>query len=98
MTSTMQHQKAGKTLITLWYAKHRNIPVEGIEVAVERGASQGRAGIYRLSTKLTVTGALSAAQPDDLPRAAQNNQSYGHFCLEARQRRNTLDRGDFPHP
>lgn len=77
MTSTMQHQKAGKTLITLWYAKHRNIPVEGIEVALERGTSQGRAGIYRLSTKLTITGALSAAQPDDLPRAAQNNQSYG---------------------
>jgi signal transduction histidine kinase len=64
---------ARKALTTLWYAKHRNIPLEGIEVVVERGASQGRAGIYPLSTKLTLTGALSAAQPDDLLRAAQNN-------------------------
>jgi putative redox protein len=62
---------ACKALTTLWYAKHRNIPVEGIEVAVERDASQERAGIYRLSTKLTLTGALSDAQRDDLLRAAQ---------------------------
>jgi len=42
---------ACKALTVLWYAKHKDIPVEGIEVSVERDASQERAGIYRLSTR-----------------------------------------------
>jgi putative redox protein len=59
-------------LTVLWYAKHKIIPVGGIEVAVERDASQERTGIYRLSTKLTLTGALSAAQREELLHAARN--------------------------
>jgi putative redox protein len=47
---------ACKALTVLWYAKHKDIPVEGIEVSVERDASQERAGIYRLSTALSLTG------------------------------------------
>ena len=62
---------ACKALTVLWYAKHKDIPVEGIEVSVERDASQERAGIYRLSTELTLTGALSAAQRDELLRVAR---------------------------
>jgi putative redox protein len=62
---------ACEALTTLLYAKRRNIPVEGIEVAVERDASEERAGIYRLSTKLTLTGTLSTAQREDLLRVAQ---------------------------
>ena len=58
-------------LTMLWYAKRKNIPVEGIEVSVERDASQERAGIYRLSAALTLTGDLSAAQREELRRAAQ---------------------------
>ena len=58
-------------LTVLWYAKHKTIPVEGIEVSVERDASQERAGIYRLSAALTLTGDLSAAQREELLRAAQ---------------------------
>jgi putative redox protein len=58
-------------LTVLWYAKHKKIPVEGIEVSVERDASQERAGIYRLSAALTLTGDLSAAQREELLRAAQ---------------------------
>ena len=58
-------------LTALWYAKHKNIPVEGIEVSVERDASQERAGIYRLSAALTLTGDLSATQREELLRAAQ---------------------------
>jgi putative redox protein len=53
------------------YAKHKNIPVEGIEVSIERDASQERAGIYRLSATLTLTGALSTQQQEELLRAAQ---------------------------
>ena len=58
-------------LTVRWYAKRKNIPVEGLEVSVERDASRERAGIYRLSTALTLTGDLSAAQRDELRRAAQ---------------------------
>src|SRR6202035_3995854 len=49
-------------LTVLWYAKHKNIPVESIEVSVERDASQERTGIYRLSAALMLTGDLSAKQ------------------------------------
>ena len=62
---------ACKALTVLWYAKRKNIPVEGIEVSVERDASQERAGIYRLSAALTLTGDLSAAQREELLRVAQ---------------------------
>jgi putative redox protein len=58
-------------LTVLWYAKHRKIPVEGIEVSVERDATQERAGIYRLSAALKLTGNLNAAQREELLRAAQ---------------------------
>src|SRR6202011_2679021 len=62
---------ACKALTVLWYAKHKNIPLEGLEVSVERDASRERAGIYRLSATLTLTGDLSAAQREELLRAAQ---------------------------
>jgi putative redox protein len=58
-------------LTVLWYAKHKNIPVEDITVSVDRDAAQERAGIYRLSVVLTVTGALSAEQQRDVLRAAE---------------------------
>src|SRR5277367_4505312 len=53
-------------LTMLWYAKRNNIPVEGIEIVVERDASQERAGIYRANMTLTLTGALSKGQRQDL--------------------------------
>ena len=62
---------ACKALTVLLYAKHKNIPVEGIEVSVERDASQERAGIYRLSTQLSLTGNLTASQSEELLRIAQ---------------------------
>jgi putative redox protein len=58
-------------LTVLWYAKRRKIPVEGIDVSVERDASQERAGIYRLSAALKVTGNLTAAQQEELLGAAR---------------------------
>ena len=62
---------ACKALTTLWYAKRKNIPIEGIEIVVERDASQERAGIYRINTTLSFTGALSKGQREDLLRVAQ---------------------------
>ena len=61
---------ACKALTIVWYAKRKNIPVEGIEVLVDRDAREERAGVYRLSTELTLTGNLSAAQRDELLRVA----------------------------
>jgi putative redox protein len=62
---------ACKALTVLLYAKHKNIPVEGIEVSVERDASQERSGIYRPSTELSLTGNLTASQREELLRVAQ---------------------------
>jgi putative redox protein len=62
---------ACKAMTVLLYARRNNFPVKGIEVSVERDASQERTGIYRLSVQLTLTGALSAEQREELLRAAQ---------------------------
>ena len=62
---------ACKALTVLWYAKRKDIPVGGIAVSVERDASQERAGIYRLSVTLSLTGDLSATQREELFRVAQ---------------------------
>ena len=58
-------------LTVLRYAQHKDIPVQGIEVSVERDASQERAGIYRLSVALSLTGELSVPQREELLRVAQ---------------------------
>jgi putative redox protein len=55
-------------LTVLSYAKRKAIPVEAIEVSVERDASQDR---YRLNVVLTLTGELSVAQREELFRVAK---------------------------
>lgn len=62
---------ACKALTVLWYAKRKGIPVEGIEVSVERDAGRERSGIYHLSAQLSLTGNLTASQREDLLRVAQ---------------------------
>lgn len=62
---------ACKALTVLWYAQKRNIPVEDIGVTVTRDDSDERAGIYRLDTQLTVSGALSEEQTAELLRVAR---------------------------
>lgn len=62
---------ACKALTVLWYAKRKGIPVEGIEVSVERNASRERSGIYHLSVQLSLTGNLAVSQREDLLRVAQ---------------------------
>ena len=57
---------ACKALTTLWYARRRNIPVEGIEVSVERDDSEERKGVYRLGVTLALTGPLSEEQRREL--------------------------------
>jgi putative redox protein len=62
---------ACKALTMLLYAKRRDIPLEDIEVSVDRDASREREGIYRISTVLKFSGALSSAQRDELLRVAK---------------------------
>src|ERR1700730_10816684 len=57
---------ACEALTVLWYAKRKGIPVENIEVTVERDQSEERTGIYRLATKLKLGGKLTGAQRQEL--------------------------------
>lgn len=57
---------ACKALTVLWYANRKQIPVEDIEVVVERDSSEETKGTYRLKTRLAVTGDLTNAQRDQL--------------------------------
>ncbi len=59
-----------KALTVLWYARRKQIPVEGIEVSVERDDSGERTGVYRLRTLLAMTGPLTEAQRQELLNVA----------------------------
>jgi putative redox protein len=61
---------ACKALTVLWYAKRKSIPVEGIEVSVDRDDRDERAGTYRLRTTLALTGALTEPQRQELLNVA----------------------------
>ena len=61
---------ACKALTVLIYARRKNMPVEDIEVVIDRDDSEERKGVYRLAAGLRVTGALSEAQRDELMRVA----------------------------
>ena len=61
---------ACKALTVLVYAQHKGIPVEEIEVVVNRDDSQERQGRYKLDSTLHVTGALSEEQKAALLRVA----------------------------
>jgi putative redox protein len=57
---------ACKAMTVLWYANRKGIPVEDIQVTVERDDSEERKGVYRLRTTLAISGALTDAQRQEL--------------------------------
>ena len=57
---------ACKALTVLWYANRKGLPVEGIEVSVDRDDADERKGTYRLRARLALTGTLTAAQRGEL--------------------------------
>jgi len=57
---------ACKALTVLWYAKRKGMPLEDIEVVVDRDDSAERQGVYKLKASLRLTGELSDAQRDEL--------------------------------
>lgn len=62
---------ACKALTVVWYAKRKNIPLENVEVSMERDASEERQGTYRLAATLHLTGDLTDTQRAELLSAAQ---------------------------
>lgn len=61
---------ACKALTVMLYAQRKNMPVEDIEVLVDRDDSEERKGVYRLKTSLRVTGPLDEVQRAELLRVA----------------------------
>lgn len=61
---------ACKALTVLWYARRKGLPVQSVQTVVERDASAERAGIYRLSARLQISGDLTDAQWAELETVA----------------------------
>lgn len=61
---------ACKALTVLWYANRKQIPVEGIEVRVDRDDCEERQGAYRLRATLALTGPLTEEQRQELLKVA----------------------------
>lgn len=57
---------ACKAMTMLWYAQRNGIPVEDIHVGVVRDASQERKGVYKLTTRIAVSGPMTDEQHDRL--------------------------------
>lgn len=57
---------ACKAMTVLWYANRKQIPIEGIQVSVDRDDSREREGVYRLTVRLAFTGDLTDAQRQEL--------------------------------
>ena len=55
-----------KALTVMGYARRKGIPIEDVEVVVERDASGERSGTYALDTRLRIGGALSDQQLREL--------------------------------
>ena len=62
---------ACKAMTVLWYAQRKQIPVEDIQVTVDRDDSEERKGVYRLQVTLSLTGALTDAQRKELLAVAE---------------------------
>ena len=62
---------ACKAMTVLWYAQRKHIPLDDIDVTVERDDSEERQGTYRLRVMLDLVGELSDAQRQQLLAVAE---------------------------
>ncbi len=62
---------ACKAMTVLWYANRKGIPLEDIQVAVDRDDSQERQGLYKLAVTLSLGGPISEAQREELLAVAR---------------------------
>ena len=62
---------ACKAMTVLWYARRKGLPLEDVQVAVDRDDANERQGVYRLRVTLSLGGPLSAAQRGELLAVAE---------------------------
>lgn len=55
----------------MWYAAKKHIPVSDVRTVIERDDSEERAGVYRLTARLQISGELTDAQLHELGAVAQ---------------------------
>ncbi len=62
---------ACKALTVMWFAKKKGIAVDDIHTEVSSDASQERAGVYRITSTLVISGAFSDAEFAQLVAVAE---------------------------
>jgi putative redox protein len=62
---------ACKALTVMWFARKKGMAVDDIRTEVQSDNSQERAGVYRLQTKLVISGAISDAELAQLAAVAE---------------------------
>ena len=62
---------ACKAVTVMWYARKKGIPIDDIHTQIERDDTQERSGVYRLTARLQISGALTDAQLEELAAVAQ---------------------------
>jgi putative redox protein len=55
----------------MWFAKKKGIAVDDIRTEITSDSSQERAGVYRIATKLVISGAFSDAEFSQLAAVAE---------------------------
>ena len=60
-----------KALTVMWFARKKNISVDDIHTEVVRDDSQERSGVYKLSTRLVISGSFSDAELAQLTAVAE---------------------------
>ena len=62
---------ACKAMTVLWYARRKQMPIEDIQVAVDRDDTEERKGVYRLRVTLSLGGPLTDGQRRELLAVAE---------------------------
>ena len=62
---------ACKALTVLWYARKKGIAVDDVQTVVERDGSGERAGVYKLTARMKISGALTDDQLAELLAVAK---------------------------
>ena len=62
---------ACKALTVLWYARKKGIPVDDVQTVIERDGSGERAGVYKLTARMKISGALTDDQLAELLAVAK---------------------------
>jgi putative redox protein len=62
---------ACKALTATWYARRQSIPLERVETRIESDATQERAGVYKLTVRVTLHGPMTDEQRASIHRAIE---------------------------